>query len=256
MCNFNSTRTNNISQETNTHLYFRLLGVDKLFSYAINEWLNDIKKNQLPGLLGGVGPIHSLVQLGECNTCMNPVTGFVVLSDELYSVWAYWFECISQVKYFPALKMNVLFSSGIQGLGLAPDWAVQERRSDSPRVSARDRLLWNFYCYGRSGAHQQDGADNPGKLIFPLLLKSFCSLLMLLWSIRQIYCCLCVSFLGCSWDSLWHGVSGAWRERHKEDKTVLSLWTGSSACWPEGRCSQSLYCGQRGKNLYFHLQWH
>ncbi len=44
--------------------FFRLLGVDKLFSYAINEWLNDIKKNQLPGLLGGVGPIHSLVQLG------------------------------------------------------------------------------------------------------------------------------------------------------------------------------------------------
>lgn len=42
-----------------------LLGVDKLFSYAINEWLNDIKKNQLPGLLGGVGPIHSLVQLGK-----------------------------------------------------------------------------------------------------------------------------------------------------------------------------------------------
>ncbi|XP_062863124.1 autophagy-related protein 2 homolog B isoform X2 [Trichomycterus rosablanca] len=40
-----------------------LLGVDKLFSYALNEWLNDIKKNQLPGLLGGVGPIHSLVQL-------------------------------------------------------------------------------------------------------------------------------------------------------------------------------------------------
>ncbi|XP_062379584.1 autophagy-related protein 2 homolog B isoform X2 [Sardina pilchardus] len=40
-----------------------LLGVDRLFSYAINEWLSDIKKNQLPGLLGGVGPIHSLLQL-------------------------------------------------------------------------------------------------------------------------------------------------------------------------------------------------
>lgn len=52
---------------SNTCLCFRLLGVDKLFSYAINEWLNDIKKNQLPGLLGGVGPIHSLVQLGEDN---------------------------------------------------------------------------------------------------------------------------------------------------------------------------------------------
>ncbi|KAM4690397.1 autophagy-related protein 2 homolog B isoform 2-T2 [Rhinophrynus dorsalis] len=40
-----------------------LLGVDKLFSYAINEWLTDIKRNQLPGILGGVGPMHSLVQL-------------------------------------------------------------------------------------------------------------------------------------------------------------------------------------------------
>ncbi|XP_066484805.1 autophagy-related protein 2 homolog B isoform X2 [Tiliqua scincoides] len=40
-----------------------LLGVDKLFSYAISEWLADIKKNQLPGILGGVGPMHSLVQL-------------------------------------------------------------------------------------------------------------------------------------------------------------------------------------------------
>ena len=57
-----------VFQYTNTRLSFRLLGVDKLFSYAINEWLNDIKKNQLPGLLGGVGPIHSLVQLGEYNT--------------------------------------------------------------------------------------------------------------------------------------------------------------------------------------------
>lgn len=66
---------NNLSQETNTWLSLRLLGVDKLFSYAINEWLNDIKKNQLPGILGGVGPIHSLVQLGEYNTCFNPVTG-------------------------------------------------------------------------------------------------------------------------------------------------------------------------------------
>uniref|UniRef100_A0A8C6ZD31 Autophagy related 2B n=1 Tax=Nothoprocta perdicaria TaxID=30464 RepID=A0A8C6ZD31_NOTPE len=44
-------------------LYFSLLGVDKLFSYAIGEWINDIKKNQLPGILGGVGPMHSLVQL-------------------------------------------------------------------------------------------------------------------------------------------------------------------------------------------------
>ncbi|XP_006901527.1 PREDICTED: autophagy-related protein 2 homolog A [Elephantulus edwardii] len=40
-----------------------LLGVDKVVGYAINEWLQDIRKNQLPGLLVGVGPMHSVVQL-------------------------------------------------------------------------------------------------------------------------------------------------------------------------------------------------
>ncbi|XP_060783916.1 autophagy-related protein 2 homolog A [Neoarius graeffei] len=40
-----------------------LLGVDKVIQYAVNEWLNDIRKNQLPGILGGVGPMHSVVQL-------------------------------------------------------------------------------------------------------------------------------------------------------------------------------------------------
>uniref|UniRef100_A0A8D2KQI4 Autophagy related 2A n=1 Tax=Varanus komodoensis TaxID=61221 RepID=A0A8D2KQI4_VARKO len=40
-----------------------LLGVEKVVSYALNEWLTDIRKNQLPGILGGVGPMHSVVQL-------------------------------------------------------------------------------------------------------------------------------------------------------------------------------------------------
>ncbi|XP_032883372.1 autophagy-related protein 2 homolog B isoform X1 [Amblyraja radiata] len=40
-----------------------LLGVDKLVAYALNEWLTDIRKNQLPGIFGGIGPMHSLVQL-------------------------------------------------------------------------------------------------------------------------------------------------------------------------------------------------
>ncbi|XP_066992632.2 autophagy-related protein 2 homolog A [Anabrus simplex] len=40
-----------------------LLGFDKLLTYALTEWLQDIKKNQLPSLLGGVGPMHALVQL-------------------------------------------------------------------------------------------------------------------------------------------------------------------------------------------------
>ena len=40
-----------------------LLGFDKLLNFVLLEWANDIKKNQLPSLLGGVGPMHSLVQL-------------------------------------------------------------------------------------------------------------------------------------------------------------------------------------------------
>ncbi|KAF7991887.1 hypothetical protein HCN44_010688 [Aphidius gifuensis] len=40
-----------------------LLGFDKLMAFMLSEWLQDIKKNQLPSLLGGVGPMHSLVQL-------------------------------------------------------------------------------------------------------------------------------------------------------------------------------------------------
>lgn len=44
-----------------------LLGLEKLISYCLQEWLEDIKSNQLPSLLGGVGPMHSLVQLCKCN---------------------------------------------------------------------------------------------------------------------------------------------------------------------------------------------
>lgn len=75
---------------------------------------------------------------------------------------------------------------------------------------------------------------------------------MPLW---RFYFVVCV-ILGSSWDGLWHGVSSAWWKRHKEDKTVHSLRTCSSARWSEGRCSQSLYCGKRGKkkrkkNVFF-----
>lgn len=42
-----------------------ILGIDRLIKWALQEWLGDIKRHQLPGLLGGVGPMHSLVQLCE-----------------------------------------------------------------------------------------------------------------------------------------------------------------------------------------------
>uniref|UniRef100_A0A6B2EBD1 Autophagy-related protein 2 n=1 Tax=Phlebotomus kandelakii TaxID=1109342 RepID=A0A6B2EBD1_9DIPT len=40
-----------------------ILGVDKLLNFLLQEWLQDIKRNQLPSLLGGVGPMHSFIQL-------------------------------------------------------------------------------------------------------------------------------------------------------------------------------------------------
>ncbi|XP_055377404.1 autophagy-related protein 2 homolog B isoform X2 [Condylostylus longicornis] len=40
-----------------------LLGADKLLNYLFKEWLQDIKKNQLPTILSGVGPMYTLVQL-------------------------------------------------------------------------------------------------------------------------------------------------------------------------------------------------
>ncbi|KAF0312785.1 Autophagy-related protein 2 A [Amphibalanus amphitrite] len=40
-----------------------LLGLDRLVQHALNEWLTDIRRNQLPSVLGGIGPMHSFVQL-------------------------------------------------------------------------------------------------------------------------------------------------------------------------------------------------
>lgn len=45
------------------HFMRSLLGFDKLLTYITQEWLQDIKKHQLPSLLGGVGPMHSFVKL-------------------------------------------------------------------------------------------------------------------------------------------------------------------------------------------------
>lgn len=40
-----------------------LLGMEKCLLFAIGVWANDIKKYQLPSILGGVGPVNSFVQL-------------------------------------------------------------------------------------------------------------------------------------------------------------------------------------------------
>ncbi|XP_055908295.1 autophagy-related protein 2 homolog B isoform X2 [Eupeodes corollae] len=40
-----------------------LLGIDKLIAHLCKEWLQDIKKNQVPAILSGVGPTYAFVQL-------------------------------------------------------------------------------------------------------------------------------------------------------------------------------------------------
>ena len=57
---------------------FRLLGFDKLLNFIVNEWLQDIKKNQLQSLLGGIGPMHAVVQLCKCRS----------ISLMIMSMWA------------------------------------------------------------------------------------------------------------------------------------------------------------------------
>ena len=51
-----------------------MLGVDRVLLYAIQEWTRDIKRHQLPSLLGGVGPMHSVIQLCKYSsfTCHAP----------------------------------------------------------------------------------------------------------------------------------------------------------------------------------------
>uniref|UniRef100_A0A8B9N0P1 Autophagy-related protein 2 n=1 Tax=Accipiter nisus TaxID=211598 RepID=A0A8B9N0P1_9AVES len=43
-----------------------LLGLGKVLSFAVTEWLRDIRCHQLPGLLGGVAPVHAVLRLCEC----------------------------------------------------------------------------------------------------------------------------------------------------------------------------------------------
>mgnify|MGYP000660381289 CR=1 FL=1 len=54
-------------------MIFRFLGFDKLVNWVVNEWINDIKKNQVTGLIGGVGPLNAVVQLCEYFSILTKV---------------------------------------------------------------------------------------------------------------------------------------------------------------------------------------
>merc|ERR1711872_305036 len=55
----------NASEITLRQLDFKqgILGLDKLLALAVTAWLADIRSTQLPALLGGVGPMHALLQM-------------------------------------------------------------------------------------------------------------------------------------------------------------------------------------------------
>ena len=44
--------------------YNRVKGWDRLLSQVVSEWTGDVK-SQLPKILGGVGPMHYLMQFGS-----------------------------------------------------------------------------------------------------------------------------------------------------------------------------------------------
>jgi len=40
-----------------------IVGLDRLLSLLVTDWLADIRQNQVPNILGGVGPMYSVLQL-------------------------------------------------------------------------------------------------------------------------------------------------------------------------------------------------
>ncbi|CAD5113882.1 DgyrCDS3044 [Dimorphilus gyrociliatus] len=45
------------------HYKAGLKGIEKIVEYACREWLQDIKKSQLPALIGGVGPLNAFIHI-------------------------------------------------------------------------------------------------------------------------------------------------------------------------------------------------
>lgn len=127
-----------------------LLGVDKVIQYAVTEWLTDIRKNQLPGILGGVGPMHSVVQLCELTQLI-----FAFSAKHLH---VFLFCFISWYISFSALS----FSPWSERSVLVAHWAVQERWTHYSRSPEGGSLLWHLYSICCSGAQQQAGAGHTG----------------------------------------------------------------------------------------------
>lgn len=42
-----------------------ILGLDRVLLYALSEWYSDLKKRQLPSIIGSIGPLNSVRQLSK-----------------------------------------------------------------------------------------------------------------------------------------------------------------------------------------------
>ena len=98
-CGYLSGKINQIKSKSNQDVEYayvwlcilcRLLGIDRLILYAMNEWMQDIKKSQLPRVLGGVGPMHSFVQL-----CKYISAGLAAMGNsiQIYTVMSWEVLC-------------------------------------------------------------------------------------------------------------------------------------------------------------------
>lgn len=47
------------------HQKHGILGLDRVLSFALTEWFEDIKRRQLPSILGSIGPLNSVRQLSK-----------------------------------------------------------------------------------------------------------------------------------------------------------------------------------------------
>lgn len=105
-----------------------ILGVDRLIDFLVQEWLKDIKKHQLPKILGGVGPMYSMVQLCKFT---NPVWRCILLQYLKFSI--------------SSPRHHRLDSDAHR--------AISERRSNCSRHSAWCSELLSSHCVGGFGNH-------------------------------------------------------------------------------------------------------
>lgn len=114
-----------------------------MIQYAVTEWLTDIRKNQLPGILGGVGPMHSVVQLCEFilhasspNTLLYTVVSLII-SNVVNPILSFCFACC----LFPSLHPCISPVHGVRDLFWLP---IEQYRKDGRIIRGLQRGAASF----------------------------------------------------------------------------------------------------------------